>query len=174
MICFNIKNHKGFTLIETLFAILIFSAALISLMAIAGRGISATNSAREQITAHYLAQEGLEVIRNLRDNDMATGWSNRFDFCTSDNPCFVNYQGGFDIPIVVKCGGQCPFVQTANGDFVDTGVDSPYLRTITIEPLHKDDTLGFVDEYRITSRVDWLAKTVKRSVTLETILKKWQ
>jgi Tfp pilus assembly protein PilV len=63
------SRHSGFTLIETLFSILIFSAALISLLAISSKGISATNEVKNETMAYYLAQEGLEVVRNIRDNN---------------------------------------------------------------------------------------------------------
>lgn len=58
----------GFTLIETLVAISIFSISILAMMAVLADGISDTNYAKTKITASYLAQEGIEYIRNMRDN----------------------------------------------------------------------------------------------------------
>jgi Tfp pilus assembly protein PilV len=62
------KLSGGFTLVETLIAISIFSLSIIALMSILGGGISNTNYAKTKITASYLAQEGIEYVRNMRDN----------------------------------------------------------------------------------------------------------
>lgn len=173
------KNRKGFTLIETLFAILIFSAALISLMTIAGRGISATNTSREQIVAHYLAQEGLEVVRNVRDSSVFSGagasWDAGFATCTESAPCQVVY-GNPQIAaptLVSPCPYNCQ-VGAANGAFVDADAAnlSPYTRFVYVIPGHTDSD-GLVDEYRVIAKTLWASKTIDRSVTLQTILKRW-
>ena len=172
-------NHKGFTLIETLFAILIFSTALVSLIAIAGRGIAAADSAREQTIAHYLAQEGVEVARNMRDTNwlaQAT-WDANFDGCLQNTPCKVDYQGGNSTPVLASCGGPtCPLVQESNGAFVDGGNGGPsaYTRTIYVVPQDIDQISTLPREYEVVSTVSWKSKTIQRSVTLQTILKKWQ
>jgi hypothetical protein len=111
-----------------------FSAALVSLMAIAGKGISAATSAREQTVGHYLAQEGLEVARNMRDT--TGGWEGVLKSCRSTSPCNVNYIGG-PIPVLESCGGACVPVLTNNGAFVDAGngaVPSIYTRSVFINP----------------------------------------
>jgi Tfp pilus assembly protein PilV len=58
----------GFTLIETLVAISIFSASIIGLMSVLASGVSDTNYAKQKMIASYLAQEGIECVRNTRDN----------------------------------------------------------------------------------------------------------
>lgn len=60
--------RRGFTLIETLVAISIFSISILAMMAVLADGISDTNYAKTKITASYLAQEGIEYVRNMRDN----------------------------------------------------------------------------------------------------------
>jgi prepilin-type N-terminal cleavage/methylation domain-containing protein len=173
-------NHKGFTLIETLFAVLIFSSALVSLMTIAGRGIAAANSAREQTVAHYLAQEGLEVVRTMRDtNFTSTVWDNGFKDCTETDPCQINYQGGAGVPYVESCGGSfCPKVWQNNGAFVDSGnggQESAYTRSVYVISRYPDtNNPNEYTEHEIVSKVFWNAKGVMRSVMVQTILKKWQ
>ncbi|MCX6751297.1 MAG: prepilin-type N-terminal cleavage/methylation domain-containing protein [Candidatus Nomurabacteria bacterium] len=68
---FKQKNKKsGFTLVETLIALSIFSVSIIAMMSILGSGIANTNYAKNKIAASYLAQEGIEYVRNIRDNDV--------------------------------------------------------------------------------------------------------
>jgi len=65
---FQKKISGGFTLVETLIAISIFSVSIVAMMSILGRGISDVNYAKKKLTASYLAQEGIEYVRNMRDN----------------------------------------------------------------------------------------------------------
>jgi Tfp pilus assembly protein PilV len=62
-------TRAGFTLIETLFAILIFTASIVSLMMLSGRSLASTAGSSDELTARYLAQEGIEVTRNVRDTN---------------------------------------------------------------------------------------------------------
>jgi prepilin-type N-terminal cleavage/methylation domain-containing protein len=182
------KLNKGFTLIETLFAVLIFSAALVSLMTIAGRGITATASARSQITAHYLAQEGLEVVRNIRDTNFVLDavWDGGFSQCTGQSsqqfqsPCQVNYgsNSAAATPTLGACTNNCA-VFTANQAYVDAGfagaVPSPYQRRVWVVPhTGQSNTTGVPDEYQVISQVIWTDRTISRRVELATVIKQWQ
>lgn len=60
-------SQKGFSLIETLIAVSIFSFAITSVVVVLGNGIVNTNYAKRKAIASFLAVEGLETIRNLRD-----------------------------------------------------------------------------------------------------------
>ncbi|KKP85725.1 hypothetical protein A3B84_00395 [Candidatus Nomurabacteria bacterium RIFCSPHIGHO2_02_FULL_35_13] len=60
-------RSRGFTLVETLVAISIFSMSIVAIMSVLGNGVSDTNYAKQKMIASYLAQEGIEYIRNMRD-----------------------------------------------------------------------------------------------------------
>lgn len=172
-------NHKGFTLIETLFAVLIFSASLVSLMTIAGRGISAATTAREQTVAQYLAQEGVEIVRNIRDTAFLTsGWSQGFDTCTETDPCHVTYGNNSTIPpVLTPCTVSDPAgcVVYENADaFVDTGTPSIYFRKIYAVPMGTQDNTGNYTEYKVVSEITWTSKNIQRNVAMQTLLKKWK
>src|SRR3989344_9186885 len=61
------KLSGGFTLVEMLVAVSILSISVVTLLNVLGSGIRDTGFAKERLTAGYLAQEGIEYIRNMRD-----------------------------------------------------------------------------------------------------------
>lgn len=58
---------KGFTLVEALVAIAIVSIAIAGPMYSANRAVVAAQTATNQLVAAYLAQEGVEYVRSVRD-----------------------------------------------------------------------------------------------------------
>jgi len=64
----SLRGKRGFTLVETLIAISIFSVSIVSMMSVLGGGVSDINYAKSKMTAIYIAQEGIEYVRNQRDN----------------------------------------------------------------------------------------------------------
>mgnify|MGYP001602764795 FL=1 len=89
--------RRGFTLVETLIAISIFSVSIIAMMSILGGGIANTNYAKNKMTASYLAQEGIEYVRNMRDNAVLyTGSGNWTSFRNTPNiiyPVSTDFSG---------------------------------------------------------------------------------
>jgi len=79
-ICVNLRRYlclsastsqQAFTLIETMVALAIFSVSVVSLIAMTSQGIANVSLAKNKLIASYLAQEGIEVVRNDRDSN---GW----------------------------------------------------------------------------------------------------
>src|SRR3989344_2234390 len=62
------NNMKGFTLIETLIAVLLLSTAITGPLTIASKGLTVTLVAKDQFIAFYLAQDAMEQVRFLRDS----------------------------------------------------------------------------------------------------------
>lgn len=61
------NTEKGFTLLETLVAVFILTLALTGPVYIATLALRSSVTARDGISARYLAEEVVEVIRNHRD-----------------------------------------------------------------------------------------------------------
>lgn len=64
----SIQKQKGFTLIETLVAILLLLVSITAPLTAAQNGLRAGFLARDQVVAFYLAQDVIESIKHLRDN----------------------------------------------------------------------------------------------------------
>ncbi len=92
---------SGFTIIESLVAVMILVMSVTGPLALAARGLSFSTYAREEITAFYLASEGMETIRNIRDSNLLSPESGK-DWLGRDmggngglgrcknNPCYLD------------------------------------------------------------------------------------
>lgn len=91
-------RKKGFTLIETLVAIAILTLAVAGPLLVASRALVSAQIAQEQLAASYLAQEGIEYVRMMRDDEYLaayqagganvslTAWSN---FLSGSGPASI-------------------------------------------------------------------------------------
>src|SRR6185437_13507555 len=61
--------NKGFTLIETLVAVLLLSIAIVGPMTIAQKGLQTALISKDQATAFNLAQDAIEFVRFARDTN---------------------------------------------------------------------------------------------------------
>lgn len=173
----KITYQKGFTLIETLFAILIFSAALVSLLAIAGKGIVATGQVKNETVAFYLAQEGIEVARNFRDSNFVAeeawdlGFASTPD-CSIAMGCYLDFSNG-GVPLLVENHGadEVFFNLGMYTNQNQGGTPTGFHRYVRLVPIANG---GTPDEYTVTSTVWWQSRGVKRKVELTTLMKKWQ
>lgn len=62
-------NQKGFTLLETMIAIVVITVGAVSVMSLIHRATLGAQLASSRLVAAYLAQEGLEIVRNIRDSN---------------------------------------------------------------------------------------------------------
>ena len=107
--------RTGFTLIEIIIAILILSTAIIAVFNIFSVVNILTSDSMDHLIATYLAQEGMEIVRNIRD----TNWLN-MDDCAADPNCANNpsytWFDGLD-----SCANGCEADHTSTSMLVKTG-----------------------------------------------------
>jgi len=65
----NAKNSGGFTLLEVIMAIFVLSLSAFGSFYLIQSTVISTSLNKQKLTAYYLAQESLEVVRNIRDNN---------------------------------------------------------------------------------------------------------
>lgn len=109
LILFNMKfrpnKQSGYSLVEVLIAITVLLISIVGPLTIAQAGLKNASLAKQQNTAFFLAQEGLEVVVKMREDDALPSYvSNPGDDvwsesgvlgiddleCTSDTPCGVD------------------------------------------------------------------------------------
>src|SRR3989344_4188983 len=130
-------KDKGFTIVESLVAIAILVLVITGTASAIQTGISSYIFSKNQIIAFYLAQEGYEQVRNIRDENgiISQQWLtslsvNSSDPCYFGNACIVDPldPGGV---LVERCSapGNCPVLRqnTSTGFF---GYDSSWSATI--------------------------------------------
>src|SRR3989338_5137253 len=159
------KNNinRGFTLVETLVALIIFSSSIVGMIVILGGGISNTTFVKGKVVATYLSQEGIELTRNLRDSYILDkrGWSLfvadiTSSSCLNNTGCKIESDAtSLSFPtLVTPClSSVCPKLNynTSKGFYdysISTAVRSPYSRTITITQMNND-------ELNVKSTVVW-------------------
>lgn len=64
---FEAKNNKGFTLLEVIVAIFILAVGVGGTFSLISQTLSAASLIELKLTSSYLAQEGIEIVKNLRD-----------------------------------------------------------------------------------------------------------
>ena len=70
---------KGFTIIELIIAIFVLSVAVVGIFSAFSIIVVLTSDTADRLTATYLAQEGMEIVRNIRD----TNWL-YMDICAAN------------------------------------------------------------------------------------------
>ncbi len=113
---------KGFTLVEALIAISILSLSVAATFTAVQGGIQSSTIAKDQVTAFWLAQEGMEFIRNIRDENALhsvdgtpVNWLSGLSSVPSDS-CYFGKTCVIDSPLkqATACSGgfgTCPVIR---------------------------------------------------------------
>lgn len=161
------KNDRGFTILETLVAIFILVLSVTGPMVFAQSGLRTAFLARDQITAFFLAQDAIETIKNMRDNNALNGANNWLDDifeCDQDvNPtCLVSIDTTVEDempPVAVCSSGDCPLLKMdSDGRFgysfsLDDSSYSRFTRNIYLTEVVPGAELQIVVEIKWTSNV---------------------
>ncbi len=188
----NKSHKKGFTLIETMVAISILLISIIGPLEIASKGLFSAIYAKEEITAFYLAQEGVELLKNVRDSNYlldaytATGnsdWLKDVNDCVLDPAqsktvgCIVDPTNPLQEIVICDESDKCPplkFDETSgiyNYSSDSSIPESKFTRTVYIEydPLTPN-------EATVVSKVAWSSSLLgnQKSTTLTATMFNWQ
>ena len=66
-------NQKGFTLIEILISIFIITIGVVGVFSTIVKYSQMTQEEKDHFEASYLAQEGIEIVKNIRDTNWIEG-----------------------------------------------------------------------------------------------------
>ncbi len=77
----GIKNKKSFTLIEVIAVLLVISLGMVGILSLIVQNIQSQSLNKNTLIAYQLAQEGVELIRMVRDNNWrgARDWKEGLD-----------------------------------------------------------------------------------------------
>lgn len=120
---FNNKNlikfsnlNKGFTLVESLFAIMTLTFTITILMTVVSSSLFSSRYSKDEIVVSYLMQEVVDYIRNDRDTNVFLNnmsWDdfyNNYSECSEiDGGCYFAIMGNSISPIN-SCDNNCPYL----------------------------------------------------------------
>jgi len=198
---FNKQNNnlsKGFTLIETMIAVLILSTSLASLLTLSTNSLFAAKYANNEIIANYLLQEAVDYLRNERDSlvfrQAATAGASAFisDYYTpcssSSDGCYIDVGsnilngvhsatscnlGAPGNGFTIKCPGLYYKADAAGNNFYShsgSGTTSNFKRKIVMSR----NSINGQDELDITVTVEWKNGNLIRTRSLQSSLLNWQ
>lgn len=174
----NQTPMRGFTLVETLVAITVVVTAMVGPLYAVQQSLNASRTAREQLVASSLAQEGMEYVRGLRDSNylyvLANPGSGRSWLFG------VNGTGGSVNCITAACVVDptqntvsrtiAPLYLSATNLYnqAGSGTQTIYTRRVQLTAVP-----GSVSEMVVTVTVTWTTKSQTRNVTITERLHNW-
>lgn len=166
------NKQRGFTLLETLVAIFILVLSVTGPMTFAQSSLRTAFLSRDQITAFFLAQDAIETIKNMRDDNALKGkaWSEGIEVCSSavTKDCLISIEtiyngavGGVRGKIEVKecTAGTCPPLKNDSmGRFGYTfgsgqSSDSRFIRNVYVKEVVPNVEMEIVVEVTWVSNV---------------------
>ena len=143
------ESGAGFTMLELIITIAILSFGIIGVYSTLTSVSSLNSELSFRFTAANLAQEGMEIIRNMRDNNYIQGlnWSQRIGTC--QNGCEADYTTD------TKVSGAKPLTAYGQGNFLNiddsgfysygAGAATKFKRKITVDEIQETDDILKID-----------------------------
>ncbi len=161
------EGERGFTLVETLVSLVILTVAMIPVLNLSTAAARANSALEDNLVATGLAQEGVEVIRAIRD----TNWFNNRSFDTGLSDGIVGHTTTANIEWNSTALGAYLItpLNLNNGRYTYSGgTPSKFSRTVTITRVN-------VGELKVVSQVTWTDRSNNaKSISAEDHLFNWK
>lgn len=176
---FSKKRTRGFTLIETIVAVAVLTAALTGPLVLAQRSLKATQEARNRISATYLADEGIEVVRSMRDNNSANDPSlDRNAWLDGKDGGSTVQNGGVNVGVDImgECGNShaCAInitqVHATKAIYMPAAIiKCPGGNCSDKDIVYQNTTTGVFSQFSSTPSAPWVKTPFRRKVQVEGI-----
>lgn len=173
----NRKKNAGMTLVETLMALFILSITITSAYAVILANLASANAVKNSFIASGLAQEGIEVARNLRDSDWLDSPAREFGSFGDPSGAPIadgTYCVEWNSTQLLSSGCDATLFRSATGmySYDDSGTLTPFTRAITITHGPVLPT-GGVAEVIVTVTVSWDERQNSKQLSAEEHLFNW-
>jgi len=163
------NKNSGLTLIETLIALLVLSLGLIPALAVLSSSTRISALIKNNLIAANLAQEGVEVIRSLRDANWFAGQA--FDAGLEGNwRVEWNTNWTANPPQTVVTNPSLKFDSATGLYNYSSGLDTGFKRSVGV--VKTANPCGC--ELTVISRVEWSQRGNARTISVESHLYDWR
>jgi len=165
----QLKFKAGFSIMEILVVLFIVSTAMLGIVSLIIQNIQVQSINKNNLIASSLAQEGIELIRNVRD----TNWKNgdNFDTNLSDGFYRIDYRSSVPVsePLSAKIYLKDGFYVNDNGGDTDL-TPTVFSRQIAITRLNTE--IG--KPLKVKSIISWTDRNHPYRYELQTLLYDWR
>lgn len=188
-------SYTGFTLLETIVALSIILAAVIGPVTLITRGILNFGFSENKLVALNLAQEGLELMREIRENNIICDQLNgpaSWDWFRDPSGGGIINSGDFEVDttqtVTISCGASSVttprmslftdskfYLDPVNGVYSYSGApNTVFTRKITIDKPPADVAIPANDQRDVISVVSWTERSIDRNITLRERMYNWR
>ncbi len=161
------KNNNGFTLLETIVAVGVIMVGLVTVLVLINGSLSYVSLIKDRLVAAYLNSEGLEVVRNIRDNNWLQNPTDRtkWNLNLSDGDYQIAYNS-----LILDSYIDTELLTDINGlySYSSGGSPSGFKRKVSISNLSN----GY--EIQVVSTVTWQRKGINYTNSAEDHLFNWK
>jgi len=168
------KNCKGFTIIEALVSIVVLSIGITSCVGLASYVLKNSEISKDRLIAVNLAQEGIEVIRNIRDTNWLAEQAWHTDIIPNCDGTSYNRQ------VIYSDTSTAAYADTylkldSDGYYnYTTGVDTTFKRKLTVQCLEFPAASGTYNEMKIECTVYWTTRGTSKEILITEHLYDWK
>ena len=197
-------NKSGLTLLETIVAIALIFAAMAGPVTLIAHALFSASFSRNDLVAYTLAQEGIELVRAVRDNDIlcrSFGSTISWDSNPVDGTVLQNsYEMDFTRSVNLTCGSAtintpapitsstCNTIlnidSTGRYSYQPGGTPTGFIRCVKIcVPTNHapcpltgtpDSDIPASDQMEVISTVSWTERNQQKSIMLDDRLYNWE
>ncbi len=155
------KNNKGFTLLETIVAVGLIIVGLVAALTLITTSLFYVSNIQDRLVTANLVAEGIEVVRNIRDNNWLQNraWNSGLtdgDYQAAYNSMALSSYDGF--PLLLDFNGPYNYA---------SGAATLYVRKISITNIS-------ANEIKVVSTVAWQRRGITYSSSAEDHLFNWK
>lgn len=167
-----LKDQKGLTLVEALVTLVVLSLGLIPAVAILASSTRISSLIKNNLIAANLAQEGVEVIRSLRD----ANWFANLAFSNGLQGYWrVQWDTNFSTSPLQPIGSNPPLKFHPSTGIYDystgiDGIDTNFKRSVSVAMTANTCNCELI----VVSRVDWTQYGRTRTQNVEAHLFDWK
>jgi type II secretory pathway pseudopilin PulG len=141
------KKTKGFSIVEIMAVIFIVTVGMVGMLTLIYQSIKVQRLNKHTLIAYQLAQEGVELLRVIRDDNWFSGLNDPFDAILPTGSYCLAYD---DINLSISAEA-CPLYIDNLGFYNHnpSGAPTPYSRLITLSPIADYEEVGVLVEIDI-------------------------